>query len=323
MTWRWEGGVPGRDAGELEWLEFEQSAVLATAQVERLIGRARLRGHIRAGRWRRLCRGVVLMGNGRLDRKQQLWVAVLTAGPDALLAGVTAAAESGVRGLRTDQLQVIVPAVREVTARLPMLPADMPPVRIYRTSILPAEHRQVGRPPRTMTARSVIDAAAWARTAGEARHVLAAACQQRRVVPAEVLDVLSVMSRVRRRKLIRDTLVDIEGGAQSLSELDFVELCRRFHLPHPDLQRRRRDADGRNRYLDAYWTKWRVHVEVDGAHHMEVGEWAADMLRQNKIWIAGDRILRFPGWLLRTHPAEVAAQVRAALVAAGWSAPHP
>jgi very-short-patch-repair endonuclease len=258
------------------------------------------------------------MGNGRLDRKQQLWVAVLAAGPEALLAGATAAAESGVQGLCAEPLQVIVPAAREVTGRLPTLPPDMPAVRIYRSSILPGEHRQIGRPPRTATARSVVDAAAWARSADEARYVLAAACQQRRVVPAEMLDVLAVMSRVRRRKLIRATLADIEGGAQSLSELDFVSLCRRYRLPLPDMQKRRRDADGRNRYLDAYWTRWQVHVEVDGSHHMDVREWAADMLRQNKIWIAGDRILRFPGWLVRTHPADVAAQLRAALTAAGW-----
>lgn len=310
--------MPGRDAGELEWTEFEQSAVLATAQAERLIGRARLRSHLRTGRWRRVCRGVILMGNGRLDRKQRLWVAILTAGSDALLAGATAAAENGVQGLRTEPLQVIVPAVREVTARLPALPPDMPAVRIYRSSILPAEHRQIGRPPRTTTARSLVDAAAWARNADEARYLLAAACQQRRVVPAEIRKVLAVMTRVRRRKLIRTTLADLEGGAQSLSELDFVALCRRYQLPPPDLQKRRRDADGRNRYLDAYWTEWQVHVEVDGAHHMDVREWAADMLRQNKIWIAGDRVLRFPGWLVRTRPADVAAQVRAALSAGGW-----
>jgi very-short-patch-repair endonuclease len=89
---------------------------------------------------------------------------------------------------------------------------------------------------------------------------------------------------------------------------------------HPDLQERRTDAAGRVRYLDAYWREWRLHVEVDGAHHMDVSEWAADMRRQNDVWIAGDRILRFPAWLLRRRPGEVAAQLRAALVAAGWSA---
>jgi hypothetical protein len=44
------------------------------------------------------------------------------------------------------------------------------------------------------------------------------------------------------------------------------------------------------------------------------------MKRQNDLWVAGDRVLRFPAWLVRRRPAEVAAQVRAALVAAGWPA---
>jgi very-short-patch-repair endonuclease len=69
---------------------------------------------------------------------------------------------------------------------------------------------------------------------------------------------------------------------------------------------------------DAYWRRWRLHVEIDGAHHMDVRSWAADMRRQNEVWIAGDRILRFPAWLVRQRPAEVASQVRAALEAAGW-----
>jgi hypothetical protein len=51
---------------------------------------------------------------------------------------------------------------------------------------------------------------------------------------------------------------------------------------------------------------------------MDVRHWAADMQRQNEVWIAGDRILRFPAWLIRARPAEVAAQLRAGLVAAGY-----
>jgi hypothetical protein len=85
------------------------------------------------------------------------------------------------------------------------LPLDMPGVQIRRTTILPPEHRQIGRPPRTTIARSVVDAAAWAGTDDEARTVIAAACQQRRVLPAEIGDVLCQLPRVRRRGLIRTT----------------------------------------------------------------------------------------------------------------------
>jgi hypothetical protein len=163
-----------------------------------------------------------------------------------------------------------------------------------------------------------VDAAVWARTSNEARVVLAAACQQRRVTPEELREVLTVLPTMRRRALIWTTLGDIVGGAQALSEIDFGRLCRKFNLPPPDRQERRRDARGRNRYLDAYWREWHLHVEVDGAHHMDVRHWAADMLRQNEVWIAGDRILRFPAWLIRNEPVRVADQLRKALRAAGW-----
>jgi very-short-patch-repair endonuclease len=130
--------------------------------------------------------------------------------------------------------------------------------------------------------------------------------------------VLDALPRARRRSLLRRTVADLAGGAQALSELDFLTLCRRHRLPRPDLQERRRDQTGRVRWLEAYWREWRLHVEVDGAHHMDVRQWADDMRRQNDIWTTGDQILRFPGWLVRARPDEVAATLRRALVAAGW-----
>lgn len=153
----------------------------------------------------------------------------------------------------------------------------------------------------------------------EAQGVLAAGCQQRRVLPEELQAVLDVLPRAPRRHLIQQTVDDIAGGAQALSEIDFLRLCRRHRLPVPDLQEHRVDAAGRNRWLDAYWRQWRVQVEIDGAHHMDARQWADDMRRQNDVWTSGDRILRFPAWLVRARPDEVAATVRRALVAAGWS----
>jgi hypothetical protein len=42
------------------------------------------------------------------------------------------------------------------------------------------------------------------------------------------------------------------------------------------------------------------------------------MRRQNGIWLGGERILRFTAFAVRHRPAEVAAQIRRALLAAGW-----
>ncbi|GIJ20503.1 hypothetical protein [Micromonospora lutea] len=311
--------IPDEGADALQWLAFEQAGVLTAAQAHSVLTKGAVRGMVRSGRWRSIGRGLLLTGNGRLTRDQQLWVAVLASGPGTVLAGATAATEAGVCGLRHEPLHVLVPATRRADrGTLRRLPIDMAAVVVHRTSVLPQEHLQVGRPPRTTTARALVDAAGWAPTIREAQQVLASGCQQRRVLPEEVAAALQILPRAPRRRLIRQTIDDIAGGAQALSEIDFVRLCRRAGLPAPDLQQQRTDTAGRTRWLDAYWRAWRVHVEVDGAHHMDVRQWAADMQRQNDVWTTGDRILRFPAWLVRAHPDQVADTVRRALIAAGW-----
>ena len=185
--------------------------------------------------------------------------------------------------------------------------------------MLPECHRQVGRPPRTSVARAVIDGAGWASSEAAARDLIARSCQQGRTTTGELREVLDWFPAIRRRRLITTTIADVEGGATALSEIDFIKLCRRHRLPRPDLQRLCTDDAGRNRFVDAHWTSAGLLVEVDGGHHRDVEHWAADMLRQNQIWIAGDRILRFPAWLIRSDPAAVAAQIRQALIAGG----HP
>ena len=283
-----------------------------------MIGRARTRRHVDVGRWRHLCQGMLAAHNGKLDSRQHLWTAVLMSGVDAALAGVTALTEAGVHGLRDGPIHVVIAAPRNRSRRLPRLPADMPAVRVVRTRFLPAEHLQSGSPPRTTTARAAVDAAIWAPGAEAARVVLAAACQQRKVRPEEIFEVLAVRRGLRRLRMIESTMYDIAGGAQALSEINLLMLCRRFGLPTPDLQERRRDASGRTRFLDALWSRFKVHVEVDGAHHMEAEQWGDDMVRQNDIWIKGERVLRFTAAMVRHRPAMVAGQIDAALSAAGW-----
>jgi hypothetical protein len=147
---------------------------------------------------------------------------------------------------------------------------------------------------------------------------VAASFQQRLVSLVEVTDAVTRQPRARRRALVLDVARDAADGAHSLPEIEFVRLCRRGGLPLPECQSRRLDPAGRRRYLDAYFKDFGVHVEIDGDQHVEVRARWADMRRQNDLWVAGDRVLRFPAWVLRQQPDEVAAQVRAALMAAGW-----
>ncbi|MGH3715792.1 MAG: endonuclease domain-containing protein [Micromonosporaceae bacterium] len=175
-----------------------------------------------------------------------------------------------------------------------------------------------GRPPQTTAARSIVDAAQWAATDQQARAIVAAGLQQRLTAADELDDVLARMPRAHRRALITEAVADAAGGSNSLPERALIQLCRRYRLPLPDQQVPRRDATGRRRWLDAYWEEWKLHVEIDGGHHMDVRTWWSDMQRQNSLWVAGDRVLRFPSWAIRHRPHEVAAQLRSALLAAGW-----
>ncbi|SCE81865.1 Protein of unknown function (DUF559) [Micromonospora viridifaciens] len=312
--------LPKDDAPELEWLLFTQSGILTWAQATAELTPSKVRHLLASGRWQRVCRGLLRAApDGPFSQDQQWWVAVLAAGEGAVLAGLAAARAGGLRGSwRYEVVDVLVSHQRRAADLLHRLPLGLPAVRVRRVRQLPEADRQRGRPDRTSMARSLVDAAQWARTDDEAQEILAAGCQQRRVTPAEIGAVLDRLPRARRRGLIRETVRDVAGGAEALSEIDLVRLCRRHGLPAPDGQERRRDADGRQRYLDAYWRRWRLHVEVDGAHHMDVRHWAADLRRQNRIWIEGDRILRFTAFDVRRRPEEVAAQLRAALLAAGW-----
>ncbi|MEV2239062.1 DUF559 domain-containing protein [Micromonospora sp. NPDC049891] len=313
--------IPGDGADALQWLLFEQSGIVSWAQATAELPPAKVRHLLATGRWGRVCRGILRAAS--IDepyrREQHWWVAVLAAGPGAVLAGLAAATAGGLRGnWRYETVDVLVPHHRRRADLLRRLPLGLPAARVRRSRQLPTEDRQRGRPDRTSMARSLVDAAQWARTDEDAQQILAAGCQQRRATPAEIGAVLARLPQARRRVLIRQTLQDIAGGAEALSEIDLVRLCRRHHLPAPTAQQRRRDADGRIRYLDAYWPQWRLHVEIDGAHHMDARHWAADLRRQNRVWIEGDRILRFTAFDVRHRPDDVAAQLRAALAAAGW-----
>lgn len=164
-----------------------------------------------------------------------------------------------------------------------------------------------------MPARSVVDAAQWAASDNAARTYIAATFQRRLVSEDEVTAVLARMPAVRRRSLIVRAVQEAAGGAQSLAEMEFLELCRRAGLPRPTLQVVRVGVRGRRSYVDAHFEEAGVHVEIDGGQHMDVENWWRDMIRQNDIWLGGERVMRFPAWAIRHDPQTVVAQLRAAL----------
>ncbi len=309
---------PPDDADEMDWTLFRQHQVISRVQAMRLLSDKALRSRLSSGRWQVGARGVFVAHNGPVTREQLRWIAVLAvgAGRPAVLAGTSALECHGLRGYRGDTVHVLVPAGSR--------DRDPPAwVAVHRTTHLPRGDVEIGYPPRTAPARSLVDAAQWAGSDRGARTLVAASFQQQLVSLDAVRATLARMPRAKRRALVRETAADAAGGAHSLPEAAFLRLCRRGRLPRPTRQVRRRDAHGRWRYLDVLFEEWGLHVEIDGGHHIEVRQWWADMRRQNALWIPGGRVLRFPSWAVRHRPDEVIAQVRAALIAAGWRPPRP
>jgi hypothetical protein len=298
---------------DLRLLLFRQDNVLTRKQALWYHSPKALRHLVESGRWQAAHPGVYVVHNGPVNASQQRWIAVLAC--RGYLAGASALTVHGLRGFGPPQLHLLIPAGRR--------DFDSPLyVVTHRTSVLPIDHRTtVNHLPCTGPARSAVDAAQWAATDSGAAAIVAACFQQRLVQAGDMHRVLDRMTRAHRRGLIRSLIDDLAGGAGSLPEAQFLALCRRAGFPRPKLQVSRRDASGRLRYLDAYFDKYAVHVEIDGGQHREVAAWWADMRRQNDLWIAGDRVLRFPSWVVREQPDEVIAQVGAALRAAGWRRP--
>ena len=297
----------------LESLLTEQLGVLSRAQALEHLTESALDWKVTSGRWQVPTPGVVVTHSGPVIATQQMWVDLLSCGRGAVLGGLTAAALDGLTGNVPPRPQLIVPHGRQVT--------DRDDLEVHSSTLLAGDVHPIRMPPRTRLPRSIVDAASWADTDNDARAILAGAVQQRLV---RVRDLQSINDRVpnrRRRRLIRVTLLDIDGGSHSLPEVEFLRLCRRYGLPTPTRQVVRTDARGRRRWLDVFWDDYGLVVEIDGMFHMSPQSWWADMWRGNDHTVAREGLLRYPGFAIREEPARVAEQLAAALTARGWVRP--
>jgi very-short-patch-repair endonuclease len=306
------------DHDPLRALLDRQEGVIAWWQVRTLMSKKALRHRVATGHWRRVHRGIYVQFGGQLTDRQRWWIAVLAMSPEAgastspaaCLGGLTALLVHGLRSVTAQRVDAIVPPERRFA----------PPngVVIHRVKLPDEDRDPLVRPPSTTRGRALVDAAQWARTGNEARLIIAASFQQRLVTAQEAYAVLERMINARRRELILTTVRDCAAGSHSIGELDLLALCRRGRLPVPTRQVRRRDRSGRLRYLDVCFDPWRVVVEIDGSHHVDVAQMWDDSARQNDLILAGYVVLRYPIAVIRNEPQRVIAEIRAALLAAGW-----
>jgi len=161
--------------------------------------------------------------------------------------------------------------------------------------------------PRVRPEIAAVRAGLWAVTDRQAATILAMAVQQRITTAKSIGRALLDVKRHRRRRYLERVVLDLLDGAQALGEVDFAALCRRHGYPTPDRQVVCKGARGRV-YLDVYWIRFRLVVEVDGIHHLHATVVVADALRQNDISLTSNTVLRLPLLGLRVAEKEFMAQ---------------
>lgn len=295
------------DDRELEYFD----GVAARAELRRVGIAARdVASQIAARRWQAVG-SAVLLHNAAPTVVQKRRIAAINCGPRAVLTSFTAAEEWGLRGWEREEIHVLAPA----GTRRPRAAH----VVLHRSG----DWRRVNIAPGRglhLLAPALVLAGSSFRTARPACGLLAAAVQQRLTTARELTAAVTAARRTRHRASMLAALADVAQGAQALSEIDFVRLCRRYGLPEPTRQAMRVEPDGRRRHLDAEWRLPGgrvVAAEVDGALHLTPQRWYDDQLRQNEIVIGGALVLRYPSVVVRDEPLIVVTQLRRVLLPIG------
>jgi hypothetical protein len=253
---------------------------------------------IDAGRWMRAGRHTVVIGNHAPMGRALLWRAVWESGSGAVLDGASALVAAGLSGYVLSTIDVSIPANNRRHA--------VDGVTLHRRRALgPITTTGV---PRATPEQATIRAARWARSDRQAALLVCLPVQQRLTTPRRLLDAWTSSGPGIRQAFLRQVVLDVCDGAQSLGELDFAGLCRSHGLPEPTRQAVRVLQGGRV-YLDAAWDDVGLVVEVDGGHHALALNTVDDALRQNEVVIAGEPVLRIPVLGLRLQPLRFMEQV--------------
>lgn len=300
------GVVPRRLDEDWRSLADQQCGLLARRQLIAL-------GHaphyadrqVAARRWQFLSDVVVCTTTGTLTREQLMWAGVLHAGPASAVGGLTALERRGLKRWHRDEITVLLQKSHNLQRLEGVTFVETRrPVGLNATGLLPVWR----------TEPAALLYAGYCPSHGTALGLIAAVVQQGLTSAPRLLSEIDRMQPLRRAKLFKATLADIDHGAHSLAELRVTRMCRDFGLPLPDRQVPRADATGRTRYVDCEWRLpdgTVVVLEIDGGFHMEVEHWQDDTVRERDLVTAGAVVLRCTEHEIRDQPERIAASLRA------------
>jgi hypothetical protein len=274
------------------------------------LSRRHIDAQLDGGRWRALNEHVIVTHNGPLTFAQRLWAVDLSAPGLHAMAGRTAMQMWGVTGFETQTVQLLVPRGGHV------LPVADVAVEIHESRRFGPDDVVHGRAPQLVRlARAAVDAAAWSDDTWTAFRILVAPVQQRRLRAPALQAEIAMATRLRYRRQLLSLANDLCGGAEALSEVEFLRFCRRHGLPRPTCQRRM-DSGGRWRYLDATFVRCDgtlLRVEIDGGIHLSLAVRSRDTLKDNEANLDRRLVLRFASAAIYADDPQALAQIRRGL----------
>lgn len=250
--------------------------------------------------------GVYVNHTGPPSWEQRAWAAVLHHAPAALCG------ESALPNPRADApIEVAVAVHRSVQ--------QVPGVRARRMAHLAERIDARALPPRVTPPHAAIDVALGHRDPARMFQVLADVVQSRVTTARQISEALASRDQVPRRALLRDLLADLETGACSVLEREYLRLERVHGLPYA--RRQRRDSlRGRAYYRDVPYEEFDLDVELDGrAFHDRASARDADLERDlDTVVDAGRLTVRLGYGQVFTRGCQTIAKVALLLQRRGW-----
>ena len=299
--------TPSPDKSSLQRALRRQELVLSRAQMLAAgITPAALRHRTRTGGpWQRLLPGIYLTVTGTPTPRQLEIAALLYAGDGSVITGLAALRHHGIRVPETKVATVLIPVghVRRSRAFVKVVPTTRMPVPVFFKGPV------TFAPP----ARAVADAARELHSFRELRALMAATVQQRRCRLDDLEEELT-NGPIRGSAWLRQALAEVTGGILSGAEGDFGDLLRRCGLSATMFNARLYCGKTFIAVVDAWWAEAGVAVEVDSrAWHLLPEDWERTMRRHARMSAHGIIVLHFPPDRIRSDPAGVVAEIKAAL----------
>jgi hypothetical protein len=258
------------------------------------------------GPWRGLLPGVYMAATGAPTSLQQEMAALLYAGPGSVITGPAALRCHHIRTELTEIVDVLVPVARQRRGT--------GFVKLHRTTRMPGRIWEAGPVQYVMPPRAVGDTVRTLTSLRDVRAVVADAVQRRRCAIKDLLTEVDAGPNA-GSVLFREALADVADGIRSAAEGDLRDLLARSGLPMPLFNPSLYDDAGT--FIarpDAWWPAHGIAVEVDSREwHTSPEDHAKTLARGRRMARYQIVVLRFTPRQIRSQPAEVINDIKAAL----------